>query len=144
MFLCLPCRYSGWHQTVYAGVDIHYPEGSPVPVLEDEIPGSSCHGISCQTDRLACTAAPGNSALCTAARPARENLDWEGKRGTWIAVSTSVQPSSQDMQCSVLQSSICRNSGLGNLPFGLHVSDTKMTGHISRWRSDCFRSWGPT
>lgn len=90
VFLYLTCRYSGWDQTVFAGVNIHHPEGSAVPVLEDESSGSSCHGINCQTDRLPCTATSGNGALCTAARPARENLDWEGKEGivtSWLAVN---------------------------------------------------------
>lgn len=81
VFFHLTCRYSGWDQTIFAGVDIHHPEGSAVPVLEDESSGSSCHGINCQTDRLPCTTTSGNGALCTAARPARENLDWEGKVG---------------------------------------------------------------
>lgn len=76
------CRYSGWHQAVYAGADSHYTEGFAVPVLEDESSGSSCHGINCQTDRLPCTSTSGNSAVCTAAGPARENMDWEGKKGT--------------------------------------------------------------
>lgn len=147
VFLCLMRRYSGWHQTVYAGVDNHYPEGSAVPVLEDESSGSSCHGISCQTDGLPCTAASGNSAHRTAARPARENLDREGKKGTstlWITVSTSMRPLSQEMPCSLLLSSTRRSSVLGSLQFALHFTDTKMTGKISRWSSGCFRSWVST
>lgn len=93
VFLHLTYRYSGWDQTVFTGVDIHHPEGSAVPVLEDESSGGSCHGINCQADRLPCTTTSGNGALCTAARPAGENLDWEGKEGTvtsWFAVSPAV------------------------------------------------------
>lgn len=93
VFLHLTCRYSGWDQTVFAGVDSHHPEGSAVPVLEDEGSGSSCHGINCQTDRLPCTATSGDGALCTAARPAGENLDWEGKEGIvmlWFTMSPAV------------------------------------------------------
>lgn len=81
VFLHLTYRYSGRDQTVFAGVDIHHPEGAAVPVLEDEGSGSSCHGINCQTDRFPCTTTSGNGALCTAARSPRENLDWEGKEG---------------------------------------------------------------
>lgn len=91
VFLHLMCRYSGWDQTIFAGVDIHHPEGSAVPVLEDESSGSSCHGINCQTDRLPCTTTSGNGALCTAARPAGENLDWEGKEGI-VTLCFAVSP----------------------------------------------------
>lgn len=57
---------------------------------------------------------------------------WTGKVRKEVtlhgSLSTSMQPLSQDTQHSVLQSSMCRNSGLEGLPFALHS--------FSRYKND--------
>lgn len=121
------CRYSGWHQAVYAGADSHYTEGFAVPVLEDESSGSSCHGINCQTDRLPCTSTSGNSAVCTAAGPARENMDWEGKKGT-VTLRALVQLLVLEAESAVffVREDDIQESRLGSLVFGLLLVDIKV------------------